>query len=70
MQTLIQRAFELAPECSTLRDLRLRLASEGYDRLDAHLGGLGIQRQLRSHFNQNRGQRPRGPQPTIKVLAE
>lgn len=70
MQDLIQRAFELAPECSSLKELRQHLASEGCDRLDAHLGGLSIQRQLRSYFDHMEGQRPRGPQCTIEVLAE
>lgn len=68
--SLIQRASEMAPECNPLRELRQRLTSEGYDRLDAHLGELGIQRQLRSHFNEKQGQRSRGPQNSIKAVAE
>jgi hypothetical protein len=53
MQSLIERAFKLAPECRTLKELRQRLSSEGYNRLDAHLGGLGTKRQLRARFNQS-----------------
>lgn len=61
MTTLIERAFELAPECATMKELRKRLADEGFDRLDAYLGGLGTRRQLRARFNQGQGGRPTGP---------
>lgn len=55
MQSLLQRAFELAPECSTMKELRKRLSDEGYDGIDADIGGLGTKRQLRALFNQGQG---------------
>jgi hypothetical protein len=58
MQSLVERAFELAPECRNLRELRQRLSSEGYNRLDAHLGGLGTERQLRACFDRSQLARP------------
>jgi hypothetical protein len=61
MPNVLARAFELAPECGTMKELRRRLAAEGHTRLDEHLGGLGTQRQLRTLFNRGDGQRKRGP---------
>jgi hypothetical protein len=72
MQSLIQRAFELAPECSTMKELRQRLEREGYSSVSTHLGGLATQRQLRPLFNNGEGQLPRGPRrepmnPILKI---
>jgi hypothetical protein len=38
-------------------ELRKRLKAEGFENLDAHLGGLGTKRQLRASFNQGEGVR-------------
>lgn len=57
MQTVLQRAIELAPECSTMGELRKRLKAEGFESLDAHIFGLGTKRQLRGLFNHGKGVR-------------
>jgi hypothetical protein len=33
----VERAFQLAPECRDMDELRARLAREGYSNVDAHL---------------------------------
>lgn len=60
---IVERAFQLAPECSSIKDLRKALASEGYSTFDLHLEGLGIQRELRKLYNQGDGARKRDPKP-------
>lgn len=57
MPSVFQRAIELAPECSTISELKNRLKAEGFENLDAHIGGLGTKRQLRGLFNQGKGVR-------------
>jgi hypothetical protein len=57
MQSVFERALALAPECSTMLELRKRLKVEGFENLDAHIGGLGTKRQLRGLFNQGEGVR-------------
>jgi hypothetical protein len=59
----LTRAFELAPRCSSTRELRRLLQAEGCSDVTEHLSGLGTQRQLRALFNGGAGQRKRGPQP-------
>ena len=58
---IIERAFQLAPQCSSINDLRGALAKEGYSRFDLQLEGLGIQRELRKVYNQGEGTKKRGP---------
>ncbi len=41
----VERAFQLAPECQTMEQLRSRLAKEGHTNIDAHLHG-SLRRQL------------------------
>lgn len=60
-RNIIQRAFELAPDCSSIKDLRHSLVREGYTQIDAHIGGLGTQRELRKLYNQGAGSKKRGP---------
>jgi hypothetical protein len=60
---IIERAFQLAPQCSSINDLRGALAKEGYSRFDLQLEGLGIQRELRKVYNQGEGTKKRGPKP-------
>ena len=45
---IIERAFEIARSgiSPNLEDIRRRLKSEGYDGVDAHLGGSSIKREL------------------------
>ena len=33
----VERAFQLAPECRTIEELRLKLINEGCTSIDAHL---------------------------------
>ena len=33
----VERAFQLAPECSTMEELRTKLINEGCTNIDAHL---------------------------------
>jgi hypothetical protein len=40
MQSPIQRAFEVAPTCSTMKELRQQLEREKYSSVSTHLGGL------------------------------
>jgi len=48
--TILERTFELAEagDCRTISELEKRLKREGYTAVDAHLGGAGIRKQLRS----------------------
>jgi hypothetical protein len=42
----IERAFELAPECSDIESVRAALRREGYSNVDAHLSGRQIRTDL------------------------
>ena len=48
---IIERAFQLAPQVSSMKELRRALEKEGYSLVDAHLSGLGIKRELRKLYN-------------------
>ena len=52
MQThnIIERAFELAPDASSLEEIRKTLRREGYSNVDAHLGGASIKADLKKRF--------------------
>ena len=41
----VERAFQLAPECTSIYELRGRLAREGCPHVDAHIKGV-LRRQL------------------------
>ena len=43
---IIERAFQLAPECATIEDVRRKLIAEGYFSVHQHLSGKHIRRQL------------------------
>ena len=43
---IIVRAFELAAESNSIRELRQKLRAEGYARVDEHLTGRLIRAQL------------------------
>jgi hypothetical protein len=46
----VKRAFELAPDCSTIDEIRARLKKEGLENVLEHLQGSGIQKELRSRL--------------------
>ena len=43
---IIERALELAPECTSLGHIRRKLKAEGYIRIEEHLSGRAIRTQL------------------------
>ena len=47
---IIERAFQLAPSCSNIEDIRIALRREGYSNVDAHLGGASIKADLKKQF--------------------
>ena len=62
---VVARAFELATECSSLKELRKKLRAEGYTLvvIDMHLDGRGIRRDLQKLYNGGAGAKKRGPKP-------
>lgn len=52
MQTpnIIERAFQLAGDSSSVEDVRKALRREGYSNVDAHLGGASIKADLKKRF--------------------
>ena len=42
----IERAFQLAPECTSVDELRFKLRKEGHFNVDAHLQGGSIRKEL------------------------
>ena len=48
---IIERAFELAPECHSIVEVRDRLRREGYFHVDAHLGGRLIKSEIKQRLN-------------------
>jgi hypothetical protein len=58
---IIERALQLAPKCSSVKELREHLRKEGYEQVNAHLSGLGFRRELQKLFNDGVGQKKRGP---------
>lgn len=45
---LTKRAIEIAPECTSLSDLKQSLVSEGYERVNASLSGWQLRRHLKT----------------------
>jgi hypothetical protein len=43
---IIERAYELAPQCGTVDEVRSALRREGYSNVDAHLSGPRIRADL------------------------
>ena len=62
MDGLVERAFSLAPESSTLVELRRKLIAEGYGYLEVHLhlSGRHIKEQL------NKRLRPTGVKRRVR----
>lgn len=48
--TIIERAFQLAPDATSVDDIRKLLRQEGYANVDAHLAGASIKADLRKRF--------------------
>lgn len=48
---IIERAFELAPGCGNIEDIRIALRREGYSNVDAHLAGRAIRSDLTKLLN-------------------
>ena len=62
---IVARAFELAPECSSLKELRNKLRCDGYTlaSIDMHLEGRGIRREMQKFYNGGTGVKKRRPKP-------
>jgi hypothetical protein len=48
---IIERAFQLAPECESILQLERRLSREGYTSVAAHLSGKQIRREITDRLN-------------------
>lgn len=48
---VIERAFQLAPECGSLAELKRKLIREGYFQVEAHLSGRQIKSQIMPLLN-------------------
>jgi hypothetical protein len=44
---VIERAFQIAPECGSVAEVRRRLLREGYINVDAHTGGRQIRQEIK-----------------------
>ena len=44
--SIIERAYQLAPECDSMEELKRRLMREGYLQVNAHLSGRQIRRDI------------------------
>jgi len=47
---IIERAFQLASDSSSLEEVRKALRREGYSNVDAHLEGATIKADLKKRF--------------------
>jgi hypothetical protein len=49
-KTLVERALELAPQCSSNRVIQARLKAEGFSHreITAHFSGLDLRRRLKA----------------------
>ena len=47
---IIERAFQVAPECQSIVEVRTKLRREGYIQVDAHLGGRLIKSQIKQRL--------------------
>lgn len=56
---LIERAFQIAPECASLDEVRQRLRREGYLNVHAYLDGKHIRDQLYERLDPVR-KKPKG----------
>lgn len=49
----VERAFEIAPDCTSIDEIRSRLKKEGRNAVDEHLQGNSIQKQLKMRLGTN-----------------
>jgi tRNA G26 N,N-dimethylase Trm1 len=49
-QNIIERAFQLAPNATSIEEIRKTLRQEGYSNVDAHLAGASIKTDLKKRF--------------------
>ena len=49
-QNIIERAFEVARESTSIEEIRKVLRREGYSNVDAHLAGSSIKAELKRKF--------------------
>ncbi len=47
---VIERGFQLAPDFSSIEEIRKALRHEGYSNVDAHLAGASIKADLKKRF--------------------
>jgi tRNA G26 N,N-dimethylase Trm1 len=47
---IIERAFQLAGDSTSIDDIRKTLRREGYSNVDAHLAGSSIKADLKKRF--------------------
>jgi hypothetical protein len=56
-RNVVKRAFDIAPECGSIEELKRRLIREGYTRVNAHLSGWQIRRGILGRVNRHPGDR-------------
>ena len=49
-QNIIERAFQLARDATSIEEIRKSLRQEGYAQVDAHLAGASIKADLKKRF--------------------
>jgi hypothetical protein len=49
----VERAFEIAPDCTSMDEIRSRLRKEGHHAVDEHLQGGSIKKQLKLTLGKN-----------------
>jgi hypothetical protein len=55
---LVERAYQLAPECSTLEELRVKLRDAGYANVDSYLRDGSLRKELTKLLRHGAGKRP------------
>jgi hypothetical protein len=60
----VKRAFELAPDCTSIDEIRSKLRREGYDGVVEHLQGGSIQKDLRLKLGGKTREAPEPEAPT------
>ena len=48
---VLKRAFDIAPECGSIAEVKRRLIREGYMQVNAHLSGWQIRREILARLN-------------------
>ncbi|HEU5482174.1 MAG TPA: hypothetical protein VFU80_03645 [Sphingomicrobium sp.] len=49
-EEIIKRAFEMAPECGSIGELKRRLIHEGYLQVNTHLSAWQVRREILSRL--------------------